>query len=204
MSPTQADYSSLIHTYLRKFQQDPSSRVFAPLAEAYRKAGMTDEAIDVAREGLQVHPHFVGGKVALARALFDKQNYPEVIEVLRSVIQDAPDNIVAQRLMADSSLMLGQVAEALSSYKMLLYFAPGDSDTAQLVQELEASSYQKGTLVLRTDPPPEIHNFQEKTAPNALNEDPNLKRQQWISQVEKLQQLLLKVERYRHSNHPHS
>ena len=40
----------LIFSYLKKFQEDPASRVFAPLAEAYRKAGLVDEAIDIARE----------------------------------------------------------------------------------------------------------------------------------------------------------
>ena len=61
-----------IYHYLRRYQEDPRSRVFAPLAEAYRKAGLLDEAIEIARDGVRVHPHFVGGKVALARALFDK------------------------------------------------------------------------------------------------------------------------------------
>src|SRR5262245_34688745 len=106
------NYSPLIYSYLKKYQEDPTSRVFAPLAEAYRKAGLVDEAIEIAREGLGVHPGFVGGRVALARALFDKKSYDEVIAELVPIIQDVPDNLVAQRLLAESYLMTGRLAEA--------------------------------------------------------------------------------------------
>ena len=117
MAGGREDANPLIFNYLKKYQEDPGSRVFAPLAEAYRKAGMVNEAIEIAREGLRVHPGFVGGRVALARALFDQQQYQEVIEELSKVIQDVPDNLVAQRLLAESYLMLGRIAA--------LFLAPG-------------------------------------------------------------------------------
>src|SRR3954463_11393280 len=112
-------YTPLIYGYLKKFQDDPTSRIFAPLAEAYRKAGLVDEAIEIAREGLRVHPGFVGGRVALAPAPFDKTHYAEVVRELTAVVRDVPDNLVAQRLLAESCLMQGLVAEALGAYKML-------------------------------------------------------------------------------------
>lgn len=187
----------ILYDYLRRYQEDPTSRVFAPLAEAYRKAGLVDEALDIAREGLKFHPHFSGGKVALARALFDKKNYVEVIEQLRSVVQDSPDNLVAQRLMAESCLMVGQVAEALTAYKMLLYFHPSDLETAAMVQELESQAYAQGGVVLRTDPDPQTVDFREKNIKNAIDQDPARARLNWIKKVEVLQSALQRVERYR-------
>jgi tetratricopeptide (TPR) repeat protein len=187
-----------IYSYLRKYQEDPSSRVFAPLAEAYRKAGLIDEAIEIAREGLRVHPTFTGGRVALARALFDKKLFEEVVAELGPIIQDVPDNLVAQRLVAESCLMLGRVTEALSAYKMLLFFNPIDKETAQIVQELESQAYQRGTLVLRTDPEPAAGaDYQVKLAGAAIDEDPDLKRRSWVKRIEFLQTLLQRVERYR-------
>ena len=202
---TKTPHTPIIYHYLKKYQNDPGSRVFAPLAEAYRKAGLIDEAIEISREGLRIHPNFVGGRVALARALFEKEQYSEVISELSQVIQDVPDNLVAQRLLGESCLMLGRVAEALDAYKMLLFFAPQDGDTAKMVQELEAQAYEGGSLVLRTDPKPkaslpssdEIPAFAEAGASSAIGEDPGFKRERWIRRVEMLQTLLQRVERYR-------
>jgi tetratricopeptide (TPR) repeat protein len=190
----------LIYQYLKKYQEDPTSRVFAPLAEAYRKAGLIDEAIDIAREGLQIHPGFIGGRVALARALFDKHLYENVIEELNHVIKDVPDNLVAQRLLAESYLMLGRVAEALGAYKMLLYFAPQDPETAKMVSELEVQAYEKGTLVLRTDPRKEEAHFNVMQTSEAIDEDPDEKKRKWVGSIELLQGLLQKVERYKALN----
>jgi ABC-type multidrug transport system fused ATPase/permease subunit len=36
--------------YLRRFKEDPTSRVFAPLADGYRRQGRLDEAIEICRE----------------------------------------------------------------------------------------------------------------------------------------------------------
>lgn len=191
--------SPIIFDYLKKYQEDPTSRVFAPLAEAYRKSGLVSEAIEIAREGLRVHPNFVGGRVALARALFDQKSYGEVIDELTPVIREVPDNLVAQRLVAESSLMLGRTTEALGAYKMLLYFNPQDSETAKIVSELEAQAYSHGALVLRTDPVKQKGQFDIQPANQALGSDEKTNRARDVKRIQVLQSLLLKVERYRHS-----
>ena len=195
------NYSPILYDYLRKYQENPRSRVFAPLAEAYRKAGLIDEAIDIAREGMRIHPGFTGGRVALARALFEKKQYVEVIEELELIVRDVPDNLVAQRLLAESALMLGRVTQALDAYKMLLYFTPSDTELVRIVQELEVHAYEKGTLVLETQParlaPSPLPDFQVQTMDRVIPDDPTRKRAAWIRQVELLQDLLQRVERYR-------
>lgn len=201
MAAKKEESHPLIYTYLKKYQEDPTSRVFAPLAEAYRKAGFVDEAIEIAREGLKIHPSFVGGRVALARALFDKCQYDEVVTELTSVVQDVPDNLVAQRLLAESFLMRGRVAEALDCYKMLLYFAPQDPDTAKIVRELEVQAYEKGALVLRTDPKlPFDSEFGSDAERVAEELKRRRERQHWISKIELLQGMLQRVERYKTLN----
>lgn len=191
-------HDPIIYTYLKKFQEDPTSRVFAPLAEAYRKAGMIDEAIEIAQEGLRVHPDFIGGKVALARALFDKQDFAQVIEVLKHVVRDVPDNLIAQRLFADSQLRLGNLAEALSAYKMLLYFNPMDEEMGQAVRDLEAKAYDEGVLLLRTDPKPtEAAGFRVVSAQEAIENDPVLRKVNREKKAQFLLDAMRKIERYR-------
>lgn len=191
--------SPQIYLLLKRFQEDPSSRVFAPLAEAYRKSGFAEEAVSVAREGLKFHPNFISGRVALARALYDLQRYSEVVEEMRPVLREVPDNIIAQRLFAESCLMTGLVLEALSAYKMLLFFQPQDAELAGIVQELETKAYQDGSLVLRQDAPEESAAFSIMSAQDVLPGDaePANVRDRWIRQIEGLQDLLQKVERYR-------
>jgi tetratricopeptide (TPR) repeat protein len=135
-------YPPLLLKYLKMFQDDPTSKIFAPLAESYRKIGLVDEAIEICLEGLSANPDFVGGKVALARAYSDKEQYAKVRELLSVFIDKIPDNLIAQRLLADSNLALGYLKEALQGYKMLLYYNPNDNEVAGIVQELETKSYE--------------------------------------------------------------
>jgi predicted Zn-dependent protease len=192
-------HSSVLYDYLQKYQEDPTSRVFAPLAEAYRKAGLAKEAVEIAREGLRVHPQFVGGRVALARALFDLKQYEDVLLELAQVCRDVPDNLVAQRLVAESALILGRAEEALEAYKMLLYFSPADADAARMVQELETMAYQQAPRKLRKDAEVNVQ-FEAMPASEVLGSDPGLRRERWMQKIERLQGLLQKVERYRHQH----
>ncbi len=190
-------FSPILFDYLKKYQEDPKSRVFAPLAEAYRRAGMIQEAIEIAREGLRVHPNFIGGRVALARALFDQKEFDEVMTELGDVVREAPDNLVAQRLFAESALMLGRTLEALGAYKMLLYFNNLDKDAERMVRELEIQAYDQGAMVLRTDPAPQkvVHSI--KSARDAIDSDERVIKQKKFKQVEVLQSALVVLERYR-------
>ena len=134
--------------------------------------------------------------MALARALFDKHLYEEVVEELIQVIRDVPDNLVAQRLLAESSLMLGRVADALGSYKMLLYFAPQDPEVPQRsCRNLKLRRTRKATLVLSSDPKPvkvfdpeprqlgpQIEGeFGMAETGDPLDADPEMKRKRWSS-----------------------
>ena len=199
MSFAKGAHSAVLYEYLRKYQEDPTSRVFAPLAESYRKAGLIKEAVEIAREGLRIHPQFVGGRVALARALFDLKQYEDVILELRQVCRDVPDNLVAQRLVAESALLLGRSEEALEAYKTLLYFSPSDAESAKMVQELETTAYQRAPESLRKDFSP-ASQFEAKSAHEVLGSDPARKREKWVQKIERLQGMLQKVERYRHQH----
>jgi tetratricopeptide (TPR) repeat protein len=188
-----------IYHYLKKYQADPRSRVFAPLAEAYRKAGLLDEAIEICRDGIRYHPNFIGGRVALGRALFDKGDYEATVKELSPVVVDAPDNLVAQKILAESCLILGKLSEALVAYKVLLFFMPKDEEIAKLVQELESRAYEDGLLVLQDDPLP-LKSFSVQAADRAISGDPVVKKQEWINRIELLQALLLRVQRIKLAN----
>ncbi len=84
---------------------------------------------------------------------------------------------------------------------MLLYFSPADPETAKMVRELEERAYEEGNLILRTDPPkPTDQEYSISAVGDVVGGDPGLRRDRWIHQIEALQSLLQRVERYRHTS----
>jgi tetratricopeptide (TPR) repeat protein len=133
-------YDADLDRYLKEYQSNPRSRIFAPLAEAYRKSGLVDEAIDICKEGLEYHPNFVSGMVALARCYFDKAQYTAAIKELEKVVSDVPDNFLAQKLLAESYSLIGDAQNALKSYKMVLFLNPRDEEVKSIVAGMESNS----------------------------------------------------------------
>src|SRR5512136_3002535 len=60
---------SKISSYLQIVSKDPHSTAFVPLAEAYRQIGLLDDALEAARMGTTMLPHFSPGFAALGRIL---------------------------------------------------------------------------------------------------------------------------------------
>jgi len=127
----------LFREYLRRYREDPKSRVFAPLAEAYRRMGRLDEAIDICREGLEHHPDFRGGRVALAKCYLDKRWFAEARGELERVVASAPENLLAQRLLGDACEALGNLDVAIHAFKMALLLSPSDVALAEKLHHLE-------------------------------------------------------------------
>ncbi|MDO8444922.1 MAG: hypothetical protein Q7T53_02265 [Deltaproteobacteria bacterium] len=106
-----APISPEINKYLAILSKDPGSMVFASLVEVYRKAGMLDEAIATAQDGLKLHPNYVSGMVALGRAYYEKGMLIEASETLEKVRAIAPDNIVAANILEEIRKQWQEVGE---------------------------------------------------------------------------------------------
>lgn len=130
----------LVERYQMLYQKDPKSKVFAPLAEAYRKMGMIEEAYQVAKQGVKDHPHFPSGRVALAKVLLDKKKLEEAADHLQHAVDISPENIMAQTLLAKAMMDLRRPKEALKAYKMLLFLNPDHKIAATAVKRLESLS----------------------------------------------------------------
>ena len=121
----------------RRVQQDPSSIAFAQLAEEYRRAGMFQEAVDVCRAGLGVHPTYLSARVTLGRALIELHQYEPAQQELEQVLRSAPDNLAAIRGLADVLHRQGSLSEALVQYRAALTLVRHDPDLEQTVTDLE-------------------------------------------------------------------
>jgi tetratricopeptide (TPR) repeat protein len=94
-------YTSEIEKLEARYRENPKGRNFAPLADAYRKAGLVDNAIDLCRAGLELHPDYVSGHIVLGRCLVDKKDDAGADGVFRRVLELDPENILSLKVLAE-------------------------------------------------------------------------------------------------------
>lgn len=120
-----------------EYERNPGSRVFAPLAEAYRRMGLLSEALELASRGVRLHPDFAAGRIAFARILIEKKAYPDALEQLTLASELSPDNILAFLLLGDTYLDLRRPKEALKAFKMVLFLNPLHERAQKMVRKWE-------------------------------------------------------------------
>ncbi len=130
-------HSPLLSKYLAQFEKDPKSKVFAPLAEAYRRLGMYDEALTVLQKGLVHHPEYTTALVTLAHCYFDTGKFDKAYEVLSPLVPHQLENYTLQHLYGEVCLKLNFKEEALQTFKYLLFVNPRDESVSKAVLELE-------------------------------------------------------------------
>ena len=121
----------------KRIEKDPGSRLFAQLAEELRKDGELEDAIRVAREGLQKHPNYPSARMTLGRALLDTGDWAAARTEFELVLKGAADNILASRYLAECLENLGDRDGAIARYKATLAMAPGEKHVLARLQELE-------------------------------------------------------------------
>lgn len=129
--------SPIIQKYQKTLVENPDSRVFAPLAESYRRLSLHDRAFEVLKEGIKRNPDYVLGYLVLASCYADKDEHQLVYTTLRPLVHKNRDNLRLQKLFAQSCLKLQHIDEALETYKYLLFMNPKDTEIAERVKELD-------------------------------------------------------------------
>jgi tetratricopeptide (TPR) repeat protein len=129
---------SRIDELRRRLERDPGSRLFAQLAEEYRKAGQHADAIRVARTGLAQHPSYPSARLTLGRALLDSGDAAGARVELEATLHEAPDNILASRFLGQALESLGELGPALVQLEKTLKMAPGDRQLAGQISALQS------------------------------------------------------------------
>ncbi|MBI5655950.1 MAG: hypothetical protein HZC44_03630 [Geobacter sp.] len=129
-----------IKKYEDSLAKDPASYCFAPLAELYRRIGLVDDAIAVAQKGTGLHPDYVGGHLALGRAYFEKAMIAESRSELEYVVKFTPDNLLAQKLLSQVYIEMGETTLAQRALESLLEANPADSESRITLESLQGSA----------------------------------------------------------------
>jgi tetratricopeptide (TPR) repeat protein len=129
--------SALLAKYFNMYKKNPRSRVFAPLAESFRKLGMLEDAYKILKDGIRNHPTYALGYIVLAHCYYDEQKFELTYNTLRPIINQNADNISLQKIFAHACINLGHLEEALDTFKYLLFMNPKDKYFAEQVKRLE-------------------------------------------------------------------
>jgi len=138
----------VIRRYEERLARDPSSLAFAPLADAYRKAGRTREAIAVCREGLARFPEYATARLVLAKALLDAEESDAALAEVRGILDRNPADAPAHRLAAEIHRRAGHLAEALPHLRQAVVLDSSDRESRVLLEVLEGDGRLMGSSTL--------------------------------------------------------
>lgn len=208
-----------IEEYQLILLRNPSAKVFAPLAEAYRRMGLLQQALEICEKGVHYNADYPSGLVAYGKVLFEIKKYEEAANMFKKAAKLKPDNILAHKLCALSLSKLNKYADALKVYKQVLYLNPNDMQAQKFIKNweyLEAKNYSKETFQaddsiednwLSTSQPSQISAFVEALiARNELSRAERLLKSslaQWPQDVLLKKQLSV-VQEFRQEEHHES
>jgi len=132
-------YLKDVEYFSKKLEEDPTSRLFMPLAFAYLKLGKYDEVIDICSKGLDYHPDYIAAKVVLANAFMEKGMVEEAKLLLYDVVEKMPDNYRANKMLGDILRESGDILSATVYYRTALITSPEDFELKVLIEELSES-----------------------------------------------------------------
>ena len=127
-----------------RLARDPASLAFAQLADLYRKAGRTRDAVALCRNGLTRYPHYTTARLILAKALVaDGQLAPAQAE-LEAILEVSPKDVQSHRLVAEVQRRLGHIDEAVRHLEAAIALDPSDRESQGLLALLRGSEPAAG------------------------------------------------------------
>lgn len=124
--------------YERILSQDPSSVTFIFLAQVLHKQGKVDKAIKVLINGLKYNRNSVTGRFLLGKIYYDRWLIEQAKREFRAVIELAPDNLAACKMLVQIHKSEEAYGKALDLLKTALAYHPHDASITCELTEIEA------------------------------------------------------------------
>lgn len=113
-----------------RWAENPDGRYFAPLADAYRKAGRVDEAITVVMGGLARHPDYLSAHIVLGRCHLEKKDDGAARAAFDKVLSLDSENIIALKSLAEIAERTGAPDDARQWLQRLLVIDAMNTEAA--------------------------------------------------------------------------
>src|SRR5579859_1621487 len=131
----------------KKLEESPDSLVFAPLADAYRKAGKLGEAYDVCAKGLQRHPTYTSARVVLGRIYQEQGKSEQAGLEFKKVLEMDSENLMAHSLLGAIYMEAKDYQGAIEEFQKVLTLNPDDETTQNsLKQAIEKAAGEQQSV----------------------------------------------------------
>ena len=126
-----------IGSYLQIITKDPSSTAFVPLAEAYRQIGLLDDALEAARFGTEMLPHFSPGFSAMGRILGQMGRLDESMSAYARALSIDRQSQAALVGLSRLHLVRGERDQARKILQQAQEFHPDDEKISDMLTALD-------------------------------------------------------------------
>jgi tetratricopeptide (TPR) repeat protein len=138
-----ADLSAEIKHLQERYEKAPESRIFAPLADAYRKNGDIERAIELCEKGLERYPDYASAHVILGKCFYDKGATERSRAEFERVVELDPENMVALKFMGDILMSEGDREGSTSYYRRILAIDSTNEEVSGKLEGLENDFHVK-------------------------------------------------------------
>jgi tetratricopeptide (TPR) repeat protein len=129
-----------IRRHEERLAKDPTSLAFAQLADLYRKAGRTREAVTLCRNGLQRYPHYTTARLILAKTQMAEGDFDGALAEIDAILRVSPKDVQCHRLAAEVHRRRGRLDDAVVHLERAVALDPGDRESAALLGVLRADA----------------------------------------------------------------
>ena len=126
-----------------KFRQAPGSFVFVPLADACRKMGRLDEALEICEKGVARNPSYASGHVVKGKCLYDRGDFDTACETFERVL-DLDDNNLFFRVR--NRTLISRIIEGkFPNYEAVI--PKGNPDALEISREKVTGAIRRVSLL---------------------------------------------------------
>jgi len=159
-----------INKCLSILQGNPRSRIFAALAEAYRRRGEVGRAFSVCKNGLRIHPDYGAAHVVMGK-LYLHQNMIEQarLSVERAIELEGPSRS-SDLLLAEIHMMVGEFKNARRILSNLAQDGANDPAVRNLRERLRDAVQKQEPVSKRETAGDTVHSAPRPPAPQPPEE----------------------------------
>jgi tetratricopeptide (TPR) repeat protein len=159
-----------------RYRAAPGSHVFAPLADACRKAGMLEEALEICARGVGEHPRYASGYVVQGKCLYDAGRTADARAAFERVLALDPKNLVALKFLGILHAESGDSARAAEYFEHILALDPDDREIRSRIEDVEIAGIHAPNASVRAETETlsdiDVSDDVPDTLPDAVDEEP--------------------------------